>query len=406
MKLTTSITATGIALLWSVSSYSVVISTNTAHPYECENCESLSRDTLTTHWPVSVNQLGHETLHQQVSKKYSVKTTFKEIEKGVDLYTQAPGAVIRISSITPSTPANKLHATPAFKPTFYIKTKKSGLLHLNEASSLIATDDELNNSYFAKDTPAILQLKPELGAGKITITATPATGHEDDQYIVHVFDKDAKSYLTVATNQAMYHYGEELITTITLGDDVSNYPLDSVKASLVNPEGEIIPLTLKQNNDHSYTATTPLKSEKNTAGDNWYVEAATTASLEGSLISRQAHTAFTYAIPSAVINEINQVESAPFTFTATLDVATASRYSLQAVLFKTDGKGNKIPLEVAQSASWLTPGNQKITFSFSPEVKDNSSEKFYVSAVQLIDYGQIKPVFDYDGFIPVQVSPN
>src|SRR3990167_2101940 len=402
MKLSTTITATGIALAWSISSYSVTISNQIAHPYDCASCEHLSHDALSTHWPIQANQLGHETLHQQISKKYSVNTTFKEIEKGVDLYTEAPGAVIRISTVASP---NKHHATPAFKPTFFIKTKKSGLLQLNQASRLIATDDELKHSYFAKDTPVILQLKPELGAGKITLSASPTPGHEDLQYIVHVFDKNAESYLTVETNKAMYHYVDQLTTTITLGDNVSHYPLDSVKASFVNPEGDIIPLTLKQNADNRYSATTSLKSTKNSVGDNWYVEAETVANQQGNLINRQAHTAFTYAIPSAVINEINQADSSPFTFTATIDVATASRYALEAVLFRTDEKGNKIPLEVAQSASWLTPGVQQITFSFAPEDTNTATGQFYVSAVQLIDYGQIKPVFGYDGFIPVRGCP-
>ena len=244
MKLSTTITATGIALVWSVSSHAVTISNQTAHPYDCASCESLSHDALSTHWPIHANPLGHETRHQQVSKKYSVTTTFKQIEKGVDLYTEAPGAVIRISRVASP---NKLHATPQFKPTFFIKTKKSGLLQLNKASSLIATDDELNHSYFAKDTPAILQLKPELGAGKITLSATPTPGHEDDQYIVHVFDKDAKSYLTVETNKAMYHYGDQLTTTITLGDDVSNYPLDFFKTKFLKTQSAKHPLFYPSN---------------------------------------------------------------------------------------------------------------------------------------------------------------
>ncbi len=399
MNIKLTMTVTGMALLWSVSSHAVVISTQTPHPYSCKNCERLSHDTLTTHWPIRATSLGHTTQHQQISKKYAVNTTFKELEKGLVLYTQAPSAVIRISSALPQ---SELKAASDFKPTFYIKTKKSGQLSLNEASSLIAANDELNNSYFAKNTPAILQLKPELGSGKITLLASPSPGHENDLYVVHVYDKEAKSYLTVETNKAMYQYGDQLTTTMTLGDDLSNYPLDSVKATMVNPDGKAIPLTLKQNNDRSYTASIPLKSETNTVGDHEYIEVETTATLQGNVIHRQAHTAFTYSIPSAVISDINQTDS--FSFKATLNVATGSRYALQAVLFKADNKGNKIPLEIAQSASWLTPGNHDITFSFSPENKNTSPDKFYVGALELIDYGQIKPVFMYNSFVSVNTE--
>ena len=401
MKIRTTVAAAGIALLCQAPSHAVTLSTAKAHAYECINCDALSHDTLSTRWRIHTKQLGHQTQHQQVSKKYFVNTTFNAIEKGLDLYTQAPGAVIRISAI-PST--NSLSGSPEFKPTFYIKTKKSELLPLNEASSLFAADENLNQSYFSQNTSAILQLKPALGAGKITLLASPTPGHENDQFIVHVFDKDAPSYLTIGTNKAIYQYGEQLTTTIALGDDLSHYPLDSIKDNLVTSEGKKIPLLLKKNYDHSYTATTTLKSEKNNPGDNWYVEAETSATVEGNIINRQAHSAFTYAIPSAVIKEINQTKSAPFTFNASLEVATGSRYVLQAVLYKTNEKGNKIPLELAQSASWLTPGTHEIHFSFSPEDKNTANIKYYVSAIQLIDYGQIKPIFGYNGFIPVNTD--
>jgi hypothetical protein len=339
-----------------------------------------------------------QSLHQQESKKYALHTTFKDLEKGVTLYTEASGALIRISAAMPA--KNKaLHNT--FKPIFYIKTKQSPLLPLQQASQIMASDEDLENSYFANNAQTILELKPELGAGAITLTASPAPGHENDPFVVHVFDKNATTTLTIKTNKANYQLGEKLTTTVTLGNQTQNYPIQSLTANLISPQGEKTPLQLKAQNGDAYQTTIPLNTEKNNRGDTWYVETQVSTTLEGNIIQRQAHTAFSYAIPSATIYEVIPSKDTPFTFTANLKVATGSRYALQAVLYTRDPNGKKTPIEVAQSAAWLSPGDNAIVFAFSPENKDISTQHFYLGQLQLIDYGQIKTIFRYNSYIPI-----
>ena len=116
---------------------------------------------------------------------------------------------------------------------------------------------------------------------------------------------------------------------------------------------------------------------------------------------REAHTAFSYAIPSAVLREINPEISAPFTFKTTLDVATGSRYGIQAVLFVSDGNGHKTPIEVSQTSAWLAPGSQDLTLKFATPNKKLNAAQFSLGSIQLIDYGQMKAVFEYNDFIPI-----
>ncbi|STY83189.1 Uncharacterised protein [Legionella quateirensis] len=66
---------------------------------------------------------------------------------------------------------------------------------------------------------------------------------------------------------------------------------------------------------------------------------------------------------------VKKLSSKPLTFVATLDVATASRYALQSVLYRKNGKGEVTPIETSQRAQWLEPGKQVIQFTF-----DNSNQ--------------------------------
>ena len=391
---------TSIALLCLVSSHAMVLPSQTPHSYICENCEYLSHDTLSTHWPIAPNQLDQKTLHQQISKKYSATTTFKELKKGFALYTQAPGAVIRISTLPPK---GSVKSVSQFKPDFYIKTPNSGLLPLQEAAHLIATDEALSESFFSQNTQKIFQLKSELGSGKIILLAKPISGHENERFNIYIFDKFAPTDLVIKTNKANYLYEDELITTITLSDNTSQYPLDTIEAALVSPNGEKTPLVLEKHEDNSYTAKTILLSETNHVGGNWYVETDVAATVNGYVIKRQANTAFSFALPSAVIKEIKSSASSPLTFIATVNVATASRYALQGVLFTDNLETKKIPLEIIQTSSWLTPGNHEILFSLASKNPNTTSGKFYLGALELIDYGQLKPVFTYNRFIPIDM---
>ena len=397
MKMTPLIT-TLLALPFALNSYGTTLTTQTVLPYECKTCENLPHETVMTHWAIQKKTLGHETQHEQISKKYSLNTTFKELEKGINLYTQAPGAIIRISR---QLSAIKPGLSPKFKPFFQIKTKKRGLLNLNEASNLIASGTDLNDTYFSTNTEAILALKPELGAGKFTIIATPAAGHENEQYRINIFDKQSLSALAIKTDKANYHVGEKLTITVSFSDQSDFYPIDEIRASLVSPNGNKTPLILTKK-DQGYTAIIPLPTENTiTIGANWYVETETTATVDGNIVMREAHTAFSYAIPSAVIREISPEISDPLTVKMALDIATGSRYGVQAVLFVKDSNGHTTPIEVSQTSAWLAPGSHNVTLMFAPQNKTLNATQLYLGSIQLIDYGQMKEVFEYNDFLPI-----
>lgn len=358
------------------------------HSYECSNCDSLSHEDLSTRSPASNYSATPTVRQQQKSKKYTIATTLKQLQQGVALNTLAPGAVIRI---IPQHQNN-------FPVQFTLQSPTQGTLALKNASSLYAQDEAAAEANPLLDKPSIaLQLRQDLGYGQFILQTNSAiAGHENDPYVIHVFDKFSSVYLTVATDKSLYHYGDEFTATISLGDDAIGYPIDIITAKLIAPDGTSTNLDVSALDKNVYKATAHLTTEKSYWGENWYVEAQAETNVGSDVVKRYAHSAFSYAIPSAEIRTLNPLKAeTPFHFTAHIEVATGSRYVLQAVLLGTQN-GKTMPIELTQSASWLSPGMQKISFSFSPELASLYEAPYYLSGVKLIDYGQMKPVFAYD----------
>lgn len=371
--------------------------------YECANCEELARESLSTSWAMeNTKPLVHETKHQQLSRKYQVKASLKQLKEGFAIYTQGPEAIVRISPVNPKS---------ITKLDFLIKNKAGTKLSLMDASSLFSKDEALKNTAFAGNTLSLAQLKPELGAGKFIISATPlvqagqSIAKDDELYVIHVFDRNSAAFLSIGTDKAHYNYGDEMHLTITLEEDDLTYPIDAIEAAIINPAGESTPIEIKQIGKNIYTGSMLLNSEENTEGANWYLMTDVTSYQEDMNINRHAHTAFSYSIPSAAVRAINQLKPKTFNFSATIEAATDSRYSLQTVLYATDSKGKIQAVQTAQSSAWFTKGINMIDFSFDFDPKKSDFKApFYLGYIRLTDYGQMKPVFIHDE--PIDISAN
>lgn len=363
-------------------------------PYNCKNCDGLSHEKLSLSWPTQDSPLLTKTMHEQTSRKYQVKASLKELRQGVTIHTSAAAAIVRIA------PAN-LKTT--VKPQFRISNKRGLNLSLLEASSLYSQKEALKNTPFAGNTLALAELKPELGFGQFTITSTLADRNKDDElFIIHVYDRYAATALTIQTNKARYYSGDEFVATLILKDREQNYSIDDLTLSLVSPDGEATPLVATPIAENIFQARTILNSEKNSRGGNWYVEATVTTIIDDDIIWRQAHSAFSYTIPSAAVVNITKGPANDYDFIATVEVVTGSRYALQAVLLGSDAQGKLHPIQTTQSAAWLPAGQHRLNFSFDSNLKTDYKAPYYLSYIHLTDFGQMKPVFEFD--VPIEVN--
>src|SRR5690606_715808 len=87
-----------LLLLWAAQAYSFPLPLSTLAPYDCPHCETLSHDDLNFSWVIENKPFNGEILHQQISRKFQIQTTTEALSQGVVFYTQAKGAVIRLTS--------------------------------------------------------------------------------------------------------------------------------------------------------------------------------------------------------------------------------------------------------------------------------------------------------------------
>ncbi len=358
--------------------------------YECGGCSKLSHEKLHDKWSISEDPLNKKVTNLQKSFGYKERVTAKQLQAGVVVSTLAPGAVIRI------TPLQKKPV-----PQLLLKTSANKLMTLKDASSLYSQDEVSGDEFFATKHQTLLQIKPELGAGKFIIKSKTLDEKNSNEYLINVFDKFSLLYLQVESDSIHYQYGDKLTATITLKDKDTDYSIDDIDLSLVGPKGQVAPLKLTRLKRNKFEAITILDSELNDHGENWYIEANIEVDIGETRIKRSGHTAFSYSIPSASLLTINKISSKPLTFKATMDVATASRYALQSVLFYKNSKGEIKPIETSQQAQWFESGKQVIQFTFDNS-RQLSDDSLYLGYLRLLDYGQLKTVYQYNQ--PIKVT--
>lgn len=373
--------------------YAMTLPESPVRAYECMTCDALSHSTLSSSWRLANEPLEHKSVHEQKSRKYRVFTTLGVLEKGINLPTRAAGAVISIS------PMNK--QLSLVKPIFRIK-KNDVELSLSDASSLLTQNQDTHDSEFDVQNQTLFQLKPDLGAGKFILSASKSGANSGDRYVIQVLDQGSTTYLRVETDKSHYQYGDDMTITFRLQDGAYGYPIDNIDATLVSPEGDSLPLTLKRQKWDTYVAHSKMTDEHNSAGKNWYIEADVSTIIGEDEVLRHVHSAISYAIPSAAVTGIRSLKSNAFDFTATIDAATASRYVLQAVFMATNNKGNKEAIESVHSAAWLLPGKSQLTFSLSRDIANKYKPPYYLASIKLVDYGQMKPVYEYNKPIDIR----
>ncbi|WP_392536853.1 DUF4785 domain-containing protein [Legionella sp. 227] len=366
---------------------------NPIKSYDCDICSSLSHEPLQARWNVSANSLSKAEKNIQKSYSYTQKITATQLKHGITLPIHAPEAVLRI------VPLQKNKSVPALE----IKSANSKFMSLKDASSLYSQDDAVDESLKIGSHQTLLQLKPELGTGNLIIKSKHLDPSSDaDHYLIHVFEKYSLIYLHIEPSALQYQYGDQFNALITLKDNITSYPVDDINASLIGPDNQRIPLEIKEVKRNQFKTSTLLSSDENSHGGNWYIEVEVSSELDDNTPTyRSGRAAFSYSVPSASLVNIKKVSSKPLTLAATVDVATASRYALQGILYKKNSKGEDIPVETAQSAQWLVPGKQTIKFSFD-NLAHLAEDQLSVGYLRLIDYGQLKTVYQYDP--PIKLS--
>lgn len=371
------------------SSQAYILPSHPVKSYTCgDECNKLSHEKLHANWSIN-SLLNLKTNKQYKSYSYNVIISARQLNQGFHLATQAPGAVIRI------TPLQKRPL-----PELLIKPPRQSYLALKTASVRYAQDESLSDALVTPPNQTIMQIKPELGYGSFLLQSKPAIIHDADKYSINVFDKYSQVYLEIKPYAFQYQYGDEYKADIFLNDNEHDYNIGDIHAVLISPDETSFPLKLTLLERNLFQASATLHSEVNTRGENWSIEVDISNKHEGEAIRRAVRSSFSYSIPSASLLSIKKIAVKPLAFAAEIEVATASRYVLQAVLYHRTGNG-LVPIETSQTAQWLEPGMKTIQFNFDNS-KHLDEDTLSVGYLHLTDYGQLKTVYQYNQ--PIQLS--
>jgi hypothetical protein len=328
-----------------------------------------------------------KTSNKQKSYSYKQRVTAKELQKGVALSLLAPKAVVRITALQ-----NK----PL--PPLKLSTPGHQLMEFKDASLLHTQKQSNDNLLLSQPHQTIAQIKASLGSGQFSLQGDAKKQNLNDSYLLSVYDKYSSTSLEVSTDSLNYLYGDQIKATILLNDEENEYSLGDIEASLAGPSGEVIPMSLSEKRPNQFEASATLENELYERGGNWYVNVAVNAQFDSGTVSRTGRSAFSYAVPSATLLNVKKISSQPVILEATINVATASRYSLQGALFGERTKASIKPLEHSQTSEWLEPGIQKVQFTFD-NTHQLSDDNLYLGYLRLIDYGQLKMVYQYNPLI-------
>lgn len=370
------ITASFLAILTAGTSYAFTLSTQSPRPYECPQCENLSHDALTARWALSKRSMNPEIKHPQKTHQFYTQATLEQLRQGLPLLTLGPEAVIKI---TP------LQAENTISSLFFMKLPSGKTIALQEHA--LKSEEKYNE--------LILSIKPEWGMGEFVLFSDKADKTDKTaMYQIEVMDRSANAYLSIETDAPMYVYGDQATVIVRSAGHISGYPIIALNAEISTPSGDKYPVPLTQSDINTYKGRAILLSETNPLGENWSVTAyAKALDSRGSMMSSQIRAAFSYAVPSAVVTHIQKTDS-PMHYQATLNNATGSRYAINAVLVSIDRQGKQTPLEVVQTAAWLSPGEHQIAIQFSERFKKQAAT-LAIGSLEVIDYGQLRKVFAY-----------
>ncbi len=296
----------------------------------------------------------------QESREYWTDADSAQLAQGFRIHTTAEGAVVRLSP-------HAGNSSKAFDP-LQVAVRKDGLTYARgEAFAASSNQAELKaaGAVFPEGTIAFT-LKPELGAGDFELIMPKARG----DFLVHVFEPHSGEVLSLTTDRNDVTSGGELKVFVDYAS-ASAKSLGRVAGLITAPNGLTTDLRFAADAQGRWVATARPDAIAGAGQGLWEVHTFVTTS-DGQ-VQRDAKTAFNAAPSTARLAGTARLADQKAArggvqVSFDVDVATASRYNLSAVLYATDAKGQLVPAATAHSANWLTAGTQSLALTFGADL--------------------------------------
>ncbi len=311
----------------------------------------------------SANSFQVNTPQTISSRSYSVKISANDFNKGVEIYTSAPGAIVRI---TPFVQKNAIQQKTIFaiEPENLMVSGDKGSLAVTdngmELMSKSSAMSQASNQMFKMSSA--FKIAKDLGAGKFVLKSNKQF-NANNPFIVQVFDKNSHDILTASSNKYAYNLQDNLSVKAALK---SSQRIDKLKAQLVSPAGNSYPVTFVKSQKGEFRLNKQLNlSENRKPGELWEVQLRVDAMSNQKRVIRDIRIPMDIHRQSALITgKINQLSMPGRTLIEVpVNVEASGRYVIQGIIYGTDASGNKVPALDVQTAKWLNAGNENIALS-------------------------------------------
>lgn len=324
------------------------------------------------------------------SVEYWQNITGAELNKGLEIATAAPGALVRISEKAgPSQIGRAQKALKGIEPlALEVITPNGKKMANGSAMALKASPQTLRDagSPFPNGTTGF-QLKESLGHGKFTLRNAKAMS-PSTEYVMHVFDKYSSKRLSVTREQSSYKVGDTLSLHGDLTNNYKGMKINSLKGFVMSPSGDVMPLAVQKGVDGQFRADLALTQKAEYGGlYEAYIDAS---SLEnGHEIKRRVKTAFAITNPTASMRTVSG--TLEFGLPVSINVREAGRYEVRGVLYGTNAQGKLTPFMASSSAQWLNQGKRGLNLEFDQSIIAASglSAPYEVQHLQLFDQSRM-----------------
>lgn len=312
-------------------------------------------------WPIAARSaLESPQAFVHESREFLATVDGAQLRKGYAIDTTAPGAVIRIS------PSADAHTTALTLDQ--IEVGKNGRkLPGAQALDRAATAEQMRQAGapFPEGTLAF-RVRPELGAGRITLQAGKANG----RFLVHVYEPESPVRLYLGSDRDSHIAGNRLVLSGRLVDGDRTIATGRIGGLITAPDSRTYPVDFRTLGDGQAVAEADLPAEASLLPGLWEVHAFVSVDRPAGRALRDAKIAVAVAAPTARLAGDYRVETADGGLKVFFEVEAASegRYEVGAVLYGSDSAGQPRPFAVGRSAAWLTAGNGELTLHFGADL--------------------------------------
>ena len=289
---------------------------------------------------------------QRLSRNFQIDASGTELERGVSVPLSAPGAMLHIS------PRDSASA-PLSAAQVYLTVQGQRHSAGRFAGSMASGSSMAQAGMSVQPGSIAMRLDDSVGAGTIRVDAQGARGH----YLIQVREPQSPFALVLVADRDTRLAGQAVEFRAHLRQPADTARVDAVSGVLEAPDGWSTNIDFAPMPDQSYVAR--IRPAAAHAGQRglWQVHVFASGHAGRQVLLRDASNAFAAVRPTARFNgHLRRQANRPggdLAIEVGIEAAAASRYAIAGVLYGHDGHGALKPAVYAQSADWLTPGNDR-----------------------------------------------